>query len=639
MSNKIAPPTVLVTPGGPTLAKGAQLMKSVSQTPKRAVLYARVSTEAQAADDKTSLPEQLLALRKYADANGYRVVEEISEEITGRKQDTEGLERIRDFADAGDIDAVLVYKWNRMARTVARFESFMLEMRLARVEVVSLDGQSNETASGRMFNRLMAVFNEYQRDDLVATMQQGKRGQARRGKMVPGRYTPFGFEYDRETRSYTVNESRMIHVRRMFRMVAEEGASLRGIKRTFEADGILTAGGGKRWHPSTVREMILNDVYLPHTRAELEALAASGNLAPEVLSALDPERSYGIQWYSKNKWETDGEGHKIVTERPRDEWIAIPTPEAGVPREHVEAAREAIKDNVRPSNAGYRAWPLKGIAYCPCGTRLKPHRVNKKNGPHFYYVCYTHRSDAEPCPYGKYMHAAKLEAVVGNFVLNLIRDPETLREQIQAEAEREKASMRDSRKKLAALAHALSEAEAERERLVRLYTRGKLTDDEYDAYSVEIDKRKELTEAEAARLEDERRYIEYLDELPRLIEDYLEELPELTDDVPRIREYVQREDRTPVYALYDEETGERVGTTTTRPPGKLVPELVVPGMHRKRTPEEMTALKAQAERERAERYRSLYERLNLQVVAYPNGDLEISWFGGVRKLSGGAWSA
>jgi site-specific DNA recombinase len=396
MSNRIAPPTVLPTPGGPTPDKEAQLMSSVSQTPKRAVLYARVSTEAQAADDKTSLPEQLLALRKYADAHGYRVVEEISEEITGRKQDTEGLERIRDLADDEQIDAVLVYKWNRMARTVARFESFMLEMRLARVEVVSLDGQSNETASGRMFNRLMAVFNEYQRDDLVATMQQGKRGQARRGKMVPGRYTPFGFEYDRETCSYTVDESRMIHVRRMFRMLAEEGASLRGIKRAFEADGILTGGGGKRWHPSTVREMILNDVYLPHSRAELEALAASENLAPEVLSTLNPERSYGIQWYSKYKWETDGEGHKLVTERPRDEWIAIPTPDAGVPREHVEAAREAIKDNVRPSNAGHRAWPLKGIAYCPCGTRLKPHPVNKKNGPLLYYVCYTHRSDVEP---------------------------------------------------------------------------------------------------------------------------------------------------------------------------------------------------------------------------------------------------
>jgi site-specific DNA recombinase len=164
----------------------------------KAILYARVSTEAQAADDKTSLDEQLLALRQYADTNGYEIVDEIPEEITGRKQNTEGLERIRDSAETGKIDAVLVYKWNRLARTVACFERFMLEMKLSGVDVVSLDGQSNKTAAGRMFNRMMAVFSEYQRDDLVATMQQGKVGRARkRGKIVPGRFASYGFAYDK----------------------------------------------------------------------------------------------------------------------------------------------------------------------------------------------------------------------------------------------------------------------------------------------------------------------------------------------------------------------------------------------------------------------------------------------------------
>src|SRR5215213_2400356 len=180
-------------------------MTILQQSTKRAVLYARVSTDAQATDDKTSLSEQLLALRKYADTHGYKTVEEIPEEISGRKQDTEGLERIRDLADSGKIDAVLVYKWNRLARTVARFESFMLEMKLAGVDVVSLDGQSNKTAAGRMFNRMMAVFSEFQRDDLVATLQQGKVGRARKkGKIVPGRYAPYGFAYDKGTGNYRV---------------------------------------------------------------------------------------------------------------------------------------------------------------------------------------------------------------------------------------------------------------------------------------------------------------------------------------------------------------------------------------------------------------------------------------------------
>src|SRR5215216_5139263 len=244
----------------------------------------RVSTDAQATDDKTSLSEQLLALRKYADTHGYKTVEEIPEEISGRKQDTEGLERIRDLAESGEIDTVLVYKWNRLARTVARFETFMLEMKLAGVSVISLDGQSNETASGRMFNRLMAVFSEYQRDDLVETMQQGKRGTARAGKVVPGRFAPYGFEYDRVSRSYLVDESRIRHVRRLFRMVGVEGAALWAVKRTFDAEGVPTTRGGRYWHVTTLRDMILNDAYRPHTNEELAALADAGNLSEDVLT-------------------------------------------------------------------------------------------------------------------------------------------------------------------------------------------------------------------------------------------------------------------------------------------------------------------------------------------------------------------
>lgn len=58
MSDRIAPPTVLATPGDSTLRKGAQLMSSLPQTPKRAALYARVSTDEQA-ERGYSLPEQI----------------------------------------------------------------------------------------------------------------------------------------------------------------------------------------------------------------------------------------------------------------------------------------------------------------------------------------------------------------------------------------------------------------------------------------------------------------------------------------------------------------------------------------------------------------------------------------------------
>ncbi len=55
-----------------------------------AASFTRVSTDSQAMDDKTSIPEQLLAIRKYADRHGYEIIEEISESVSGRKKTQTG---------------------------------------------------------------------------------------------------------------------------------------------------------------------------------------------------------------------------------------------------------------------------------------------------------------------------------------------------------------------------------------------------------------------------------------------------------------------------------------------------------------------------------------------------------------------
>ena len=94
--------------------------------------------------------------------------------------------------------------------------------------------------------------------------------------------------------------------------------------------------------------------------------------------------------------------------------------------------------------------------------------------------------------------------------------------------------------------------------------------------------------------------------------------------MPRIREHVLDENRTAAYV-------------PTKSAKSYKIEVVVVGMHRKRTPEEMEELRGGAERERAGRYRRAYEMLNLKVVAYPGGTLEIFWTGGSCKLSGTRW--
>jgi site-specific DNA recombinase len=409
----------------------------------RAASYARVSTEDQATDDKTSLAEQLRGNRLYAEANAMTIVEEIAEDISGRKRTTPGLDRIRDMAEAGLIDVVIVYKWNRLARKATKQDLFIMEMKMAGVDVVSLDGQSNKTHAGRAMNRMMAVFSEYQRDDLVETMRGGKLGQARKGRIMPGRFAPYGFVYDPDMGNYRVDESRMAHVRRAFKMVGIEGRSMRSVRDAFQREGVPTPGGGPFWPAGTIREIIRNDVYKSHTPEELQSLVDSGNLSPEVLAGLDPDQSYGIAWYNRTRWEHDadhGDKKHHVTANDRSEHIAVPVPDAGVPREWLDAARHAISGNVkRPRIIGDER-ELEGLVYCPCGSRMY---LSRQKGRHFYYQCNRYRNyGKQACEHGKTWRADKLEQEVRRSVIGELANSGGLVAKIRGWAEAERRALR-----------------------------------------------------------------------------------------------------------------------------------------------------------------------------------------------------
>jgi site-specific DNA recombinase len=79
----------------------------------------------------------------------------------------------------------------------------------------------------------------------------------------------------------------MAVVKRIFRMVGMEGVAIRGVKRTFEREGMPTPEGKKIWGQLFIREAIRDDAYRPHSREEIEKLVAKGQMSVEVASRLD----------------------------------------------------------------------------------------------------------------------------------------------------------------------------------------------------------------------------------------------------------------------------------------------------------------------------------------------------------------
>jgi DNA invertase Pin-like site-specific DNA recombinase len=82
---------------------------------KRAVIYSRVSTVDQHPET------QLYDLREMAKQRGYEIVGEYSDKISGAKQKRPGLDQLMADARRHKSDVVLVWAFDRMARSVRHF--------------------------------------------------------------------------------------------------------------------------------------------------------------------------------------------------------------------------------------------------------------------------------------------------------------------------------------------------------------------------------------------------------------------------------------------------------------------------------------------------------------------------------------
>jgi site-specific DNA recombinase len=589
-------------------------MKSVSQTPKRAVLYARVSTDEQA-EKGYSISDQLRTLREHAAREGYYVVDAIVDDgYSGADLNRPGLRRIMELAEGEAIDVVLAAKRDRFFRS--RFYRLMWDQDMGElgVELLALNDTGN-----RFGDAIQDEFAEWEREVITERTRRGKLEKARQGKVLPGRQPHMGFTYHDGV--YEVDEARMAQVRRMFRMVGVEGKSLEAVKKTFERDGVPTQRNAERWDATVIRRMIDNDVYLARPYDVVAALVDH-----EVATRLDSEARYGIYWRNRDRWKKSKGGRNVREPLDRSEWIAVPVPDSDIPMEWVEAARRRVKNNVRSPDAGRRFWELKGLVSCPCGRRLTTftsrHKGNNKIYIGYYYVCnYKRRHGAGACEHARYHNAKEIEGRVRRLILDLIRDPEVMMRHVRQDIEREKERLKSADRERAVWTDELVKVERKRDSLIEMRAEGDITKDEFRQKAAELDARKLAAERELASLKDVDASLKDLEALPSLIEEYIQELPQMIDYMPRIREST----------LSDEHKAQL--ERDRRNGHGLKPYLVVPGTYRKRTPEEMEELRQEAERERGQRYRGLYELLDLKVVAFKDKSLEVTGTFGIDKIT------
>jgi site-specific DNA recombinase len=223
--------------------------------------------------------------------------------------------------------------------------------------------------------------------------------------------------------------------------------------------------------------------------------------------------------------------------RPLEEWIAVPVPDAGVPLEWVVAARAAIKENHKQSNAGRRTWELSGgIIRCgACGHAMPTHTVANKGRPtYFYYFCQTrYKKDYQACIESKYVPAAELETRVWNEVSDLIKSPERLVADLERMIELERRDKRgDPSREAKVWLDKLAGLDQERRGYLKLAATGRMSDADLDEALMKLEEARKSAQRELDALKHHRERVEELERDKEALLDYYEGLvPEALDSL------------------------------------------------------------------------------------------------------------
>ena len=513
--------------------------------PGRVILYARVSTNKQARVGY-SLAQQMEALRGYAAREGYEVLEEVSDRgQSGASLERPGMDRVRDLVAAGGVAVVLAQDRDRIAREPAYHFLLRREFGEHGTAIRAMNDRGDGSPEGELTDGILDQLGKYERAKIAERSRRGKLRKAREGKIMAGRWVKYGFKLNETRDGLLVDEEKMRVVRRIFRMVGAEGYTLNAVYTAFEREGIPTPGGGKRWDRSFLRLAILDDAYRPHTYDEV-----AERVAPEVAARLDRDGQYGLWTFNRRQSRarqvsepTGGGGRRYrrqvrTRERPAEERLHVPVPHAGIPRELVDAARDAIKDNRRPSKAGRRFWELSGgILRCGvCGHGMATHSVRARPGArfHYYYHCRNHHHHGDAaCAHKRSHRAADVEGAVWDLVAGLLRNTERLRVGLDAMIEAERAGRRgDPGADAAAWAERIAALDRKRARLQDMAAEGHLTFEELGAKLRETNEARRTAERELAEVEGRRDRIEQLErDRDALLEHYADMVPEALEDL------------------------------------------------------------------------------------------------------------
>jgi site-specific DNA recombinase len=385
-------------------------------------LYARVSSDRQ--KEEKTIASQTAALIERAQQMAYLVPKEWifeDEGYSGAVLVRPGLEKLRDLAATGQIEAVLIYSPDRLSRKYAYQVLLIEEFARQGVEVIFIKSPKAQTPEEHLLLQFQGMIAEYERAQIAERTRRGKRHRARGGSVNVLSGAPYGYLYVKKTENteayYEIISHEAEVVRQVFELYTKIGLSINKIARWLNEQQIATRTGRSQWCRSTVWGMLRNPAY--------QGKACFGKTElTERQKITRPLRQRG--GYSSRC--------SANRERSPDEWIEIPVP-ALISEQTFMLAKEQLEKNKQfAARRTQEPTLLQSLLVCQqCGYAYYRTSTRTSKRKIYYYRCigsdnYRHANgrvcDSRP------VRQDYLDEVVWKEILRLLEDPEIIQNEI-----------------------------------------------------------------------------------------------------------------------------------------------------------------------------------------------------------------
>jgi site-specific DNA recombinase len=256
-------------------------MERASNAIRRCAVYTRKSSEEGLEQDFNSLHAQREASEafiKSQQGEGWKLVKTAYDDggLSGGNMERPALQRLLEDIRHGLIDVVVVYKVDRLTRSLADFAKMVEVFDAQGVSFVAVTQQFNTTTSmGRLTLNVLLSFAQFEREVTGERIRDKIAASKRKGIWMGG--CP-SMGYDVCDRRLVINQAEAVTVRQIYQRYLKTG-SVPKLKKELDRDGVVSKirvsrkgnrSGGQSFSRGALYELLSNPIYIGEIRHKLE---------------------------------------------------------------------------------------------------------------------------------------------------------------------------------------------------------------------------------------------------------------------------------------------------------------------------------------------------------------------------------